>query len=81
MQSFVEGWEVRMKNAKLYEMLKDLQNDNELGGFNEFPQFCEDFIFEAINKGYITADGKKDLQEQIRDCFRSDENTVKYCNE
>lgn len=67
-----------MKNLKLYEMLRDLQKDNELGGFNEFPQFCEDFLFEALEKGYLTAEGKKVLQRNIKSCFMSDENIQKY---
>jgi len=69
-----------VKDNKLYEMLRDLQNDNELGGFNEFPQFCEDFLFDAVEKGYLTTKGKKELKHEIENNFMSEENTAKYCD-
>jgi hypothetical protein len=67
-----------IKNNKLFKMLKDLQNDNELGGFNEFSQFCEEYLFEAIKKGYLTSQGKKALKWQMESCFMSDGNKQKY---
>lgn len=67
-----------MKNNKLYEMLKDLQNDNELGGFNEFSQFVEDFLFKAVKDGYLTAEGKTELKRRVESNFMSEENMKKY---
>jgi hypothetical protein len=71
-----------LKKEKLLEMLRALQSeDDEYSGFNEFCQFCEDFLFEAIEKGYLLPIGKKELKSQIISCFQADENIEKYCDQ
>lgn len=51
------------KVERIKEMLQSLAEENDHGGFNEFPQFCEHWLRENLH--YLSNEGLNSLVSKI----------------